>query len=127
MRSIRLSAVSLSVLLICLLAAAPAALAVAPVVRTTLPVQEKEKPKQEEEQAAEEGDEEEKGDDEEEKNGKIKPYDEVITDEAETREGVFKTHRIEDKLYYEIPVSEFGGEFIWVTQIGRRARQRPSL
>ena len=77
------------------------------------------KQEQEEEQAAEEGDKDEEGDDEEEENGEIKPYDEVITDEAETREGVFKTHRIDDKLYYEIPVSEFGGEFIWVTQIAR--------
>ncbi len=119
MRSLRLSAVALSVLLTFLLAVAPAALAAAPVV-PMVPAQEEDKPKQEEEeeQAAEEGDEAEKGE-EEEKNGKIKPYDEVITDEAETREGVFKTHRIDDKLYYEIPVSEFGGEFIWVTQIAR--------
>ncbi len=77
------------------------------------------KQEQEEEQVAEEGAEDEKGDEEEKKNGKIKPYDEVITEEAETHEGVFKTHRIDDKLYYEIPVSEFGGEFTWVTQIAR--------
>ena len=99
-------------LLMLLLVALPTLVAVAQV--SPLPKQE-----QEEEQAAEEADNDEEGDDEEEDNGKIKPYDEVITDEAETREGVFKTHRVDDKLYYEIPVSEFGGEFIWVTQIAR--------
>lgn len=50
---------------------------------------------------------------------KIKPYGEVITAEAVTSEGVFKTHRVGDKLYYEIPEAELGTEFVWVTQIAR--------
>ena len=49
----------------------------------------------------------------------IKPYEEVITDEAETQEGVFKVHRIDDDVYYEIPTSELGKEFLMVTRISK--------
>ena len=49
----------------------------------------------------------------------IKPYDEVITDEAVTDEGVFTVHRIDGAVYYEIPVPELGREFLWVSQIAR--------
>ncbi|MEE2963798.1 MAG: zinc-dependent metalloprotease [Acidobacteriota bacterium] len=48
-----------------------------------------------------------------------KPYDEVITDEAESDEGVFTVHRLDDKVFYEIPPSELGREFLWVSQIAR--------
>ena len=48
-----------------------------------------------------------------------KPYDEVITDEAESDEGVFTVHRLDDKVFYEIPPSELGQEFLWVSQIAR--------
>lgn len=48
---------------------------------------------------------------------KPKPYDEVITDEAESDEGIFTVHRIDDKIYYEIPGSEFGKDFLWVSRI----------
>ncbi len=48
---------------------------------------------------------------------KPKPYDEIITDEAESDEGVFTVHRIDDKVYYEIPESEFGKDFLWVSRI----------
>ena len=49
----------------------------------------------------------------------IKPYDEVITDEAESDAGVFTVHRLDDKLFYEIPEAELGKEFLWVSQIAR--------
>ena len=49
----------------------------------------------------------------------IKPYDEVITDEAETDEGVFTVHQLDDKVFYEIPEAELGTEFLWVSQIAR--------
>lgn len=49
----------------------------------------------------------------------IKSYDEVITDEAETDEGVFTVHRLDQKVFYEIPVAELGREFLWVSQIAR--------
>lgn len=50
---------------------------------------------------------------------RIRPYDRVITKEATTSPGLFLVHRIEDKIFYEIPVSEFGKEFLWVTQIAK--------
>src|SRR5262245_28318441 len=49
----------------------------------------------------------------------IKPYEKVITKEAKSDEGVFTIHTIKDKVYYEIPKSEFGKEFLWVSQIAR--------
>ena len=52
------------------------------------------------------------------RNG-IKPYDEVITDEAESDDGVFTVHRLDDKVFYEIPEAELGREFLWVSQIAR--------
>ena len=47
------------------------------------------------------------------------PYDKVITDDAKTKDGVFKVHQIKDKFFYEIPKNEMGKEFLWVTQIAR--------
>ena len=49
----------------------------------------------------------------------IQPFEKVITKEAKTEEGVFKVHRIKDKIYYEIPKAELGKEFLLVTQIAR--------
>ncbi|MBX7170582.1 MAG: zinc-dependent metalloprotease [Pyrinomonadaceae bacterium] len=47
------------------------------------------------------------------------PYDKVITKDAKTKSGVFKVHQVKDKFYYEIPKSELGKEFLWVTQIAK--------
>ena len=47
----------------------------------------------------------------------IKDYADVITEEADTKEGVFKTHMVKNKLYFEIPTSEYGKPFIWKTTI----------
>ncbi|MBK7600385.1 MAG: DUF5118 domain-containing protein [Acidobacteria bacterium] len=49
----------------------------------------------------------------------IKPYDKVITKEAKSDEGIFTVHRIKDKVYYEIPKSQLGKEFLWVSQIAK--------
>ncbi|MHC4974992.1 MAG: zinc-dependent metalloprotease [Planctomycetota bacterium] len=46
-----------------------------------------------------------------------KPYDEVITEEAESKAGLFITHRIGDKLYYEIPADSLGVDMVWVTTL----------
>jgi hypothetical protein len=48
-----------------------------------------------------------------------KPYDRVITKEAKSDEGVFTVHTIKEKVYYEIPKSELGKEFLWVSQIAK--------
>jgi hypothetical protein len=55
--------------------------------------------------------------DKEKKPEGIKPYDKVITKEAKTTRGLFSVHRLEDKIYFEIPTNEFGKEFLWVSQI----------
>jgi hypothetical protein len=49
----------------------------------------------------------------------IKPYDRVITKDAKTDAGVFNVHRVKEKVYYEIPKSELGKDFLWVSQIAR--------
>ena len=48
-----------------------------------------------------------------------KPYDRVITKDAKSDEGVFTIHTIKEKVYYEIPKSELGKEFLWVSQIAK--------
>jgi hypothetical protein len=50
-----------------------------------------------------------------------RPYNQVITKEATTDDGVFKVHRIREQLFYEIPKAQLGKEFLWVTQIKRTA------
>jgi hypothetical protein len=47
------------------------------------------------------------------------PYEKVITKEAKSKPGVFTVHQIKDKYYYEIPKSEFGQEFLWVSSIAK--------
>ena len=53
------------------------------------------------------------------KKDEIKPYDEVITEDAQTDVGLFIVHRIDDKVYYEIPPDALDQELLWVTQIER--------
>jgi hypothetical protein len=76
--------------------------------------------KKEEKAEDEKGDEDSKPADEKKKkkkDSKIKPYDEVITEDAKTEVGFFRTHRVKDKLYFEIPPDAFGRELVWVAQI----------
>jgi len=47
------------------------------------------------------------------------PYDKVITKDAKTKKGIFSVHQVKDKYYYEIPKSELGKEYLWVTQIAK--------
>ncbi len=54
------------------------------------------------------------------KNG-IKPYDQVITKDAITDQGLFDVHQLEDKWYYEIPDSLFGREMLMVSRISKTA------
>jgi hypothetical protein len=48
-----------------------------------------------------------------------RPYDQVITKDAKSDEGVFTVHRIKDRLFYEIPRNQLEKEFLWVTQIAK--------
>lgn len=54
-----------------------------------------------------------------EKKSDIKPYDDVIPSRAITKKGVFLVHRVDDRLFYEIPRDKFGTEFLWVTQLAK--------
>ncbi len=67
------------------------------------------------------GDKEKEGEKEKKEEPKIKPYEEVITEEAVSDEGVFTVHRLKEKVFYEIPPSELGQDFLWVSQIAKNA------
>jgi len=47
------------------------------------------------------------------KKEKFKPYEDIVTDKAITSTGVFTTHLVDNKVYFEIPAAEFGREFVW--------------
>jgi hypothetical protein len=47
------------------------------------------------------------------------PYNRVVTSEAETREGLFKVHRIGPKLLFEIPASQLNRDMLLVTEIAQ--------
>ncbi len=44
-----------------------------------------------------------------------RPYSEVITSAAKTDNGLFKSHQIDDRYYWEIPTNLLGKEMLWVT------------
>jgi hypothetical protein len=50
---------------------------------------------------------------------KPKKYDEVITKDAKTMPGVFAVHRVDDKLYFEIPESAFGRLMLWQVEVAK--------
>jgi len=54
------------------------------------------------------------------KNG-MKPYNKVITKEAESDDGLFTVHKIKDKYYYEIADTLLGREMLMVTRIAKTA------
>ncbi|HSM06696.1 MAG TPA: zinc-dependent metalloprotease [Longimicrobiales bacterium] len=49
----------------------------------------------------------------------MQPYEDVITDEAVTDEGLFDVHRIGQDLFYEIPVDRLGEEMLLLTRVAR--------
>ena len=55
-----------------------------------------------------------------------RPYDQVITKEAKTDDGIFKVHRIGETLYYEIPKAQLGKDFLWVTPDQAHRRSAPA-
>ncbi|MHB0963516.1 MAG: zinc-dependent metalloprotease, partial [Gemmatimonadaceae bacterium] len=48
-----------------------------------------------------------------------RPYATVIRGDVKTKAGLFKTHRIGSRLYYEIPRSELGKDMLLVSQIAK--------
>lgn len=53
------------------------------------------------------------------KPGEPKPYKEVITAEAKTEKGLFTVHRIDDKVYFEIPTAMYDRDMLWQTEIAQ--------
>ena len=53
------------------------------------------------------------------KEKKIKSYSQIITNEAKTDEGLFKTHQIADNHFFEIPFKLFGKEMLLVSRISK--------
>lgn len=54
-----------------------------------------------------------------------KPYKDVITSKAVTRAGVFSTHRLDDKLFFEIPRGELGSEMMMIARAVESTLQDP--
>lgn len=50
---------------------------------------------------------------------KLRKYEEVIPDTAVTKAGIFITHEVGNKIYYEISKELLGKEFLWVTQFSK--------
>lgn len=46
-----------------------------------------------------------------------KPYKEVITEKAKSQKGLFHVHRIDDKVYFEIPENVFDRLMLWQTEV----------
>ena len=46
-------------------------------------------------------------------------YNTVIRGDVTTKEGLFKTHQIGSRLYYEIPAAELGKDLLLVTRVAR--------
>jgi len=58
---------------------------------------------------------------EKDKKPKIKPYEEVITEEAKSDDGLFTVHMVDEKLYYEIPDNMLEREMLLVSRIAKTA------
>lgn len=56
-----------------------------------------------------------------------RPYNRVITRDARTRRGMFAVHRVNDKLYFEIPSKELGKDMLLVGRFTRAAAAPPRL
>ena len=57
------------------------------------------------------------GSDEKKPSSPYKPYDEVVTDEAVSDDGLFTVHRVDEDLFFEIPDSLMGREMLLVSRI----------
>src|SRR5579871_2916967 len=51
--------------------------------------------------------------------GELKKYADVITGKAKTSRGVFTVHRLDDKVYFEIPPAALGKLMLWSTEVAK--------
>lgn len=52
-----------------------------------------------------------------------RPYAQVITARAQTRTGLFRTHMVEDRLYFEVPRAELGKEMLFISRTVESSQQ----
>jgi hypothetical protein len=50
---------------------------------------------------------------------KVKPYKDVITAQAVTRQGLFSVHKVDEKYYFEIPDDLLSREFLFTTRLSK--------
>src|SRR5438552_4034458 len=55
-----------------------------------------------------------------------RPYNRVITADAKTKKGMFLVHRVNDRLYFEIPTNELGKDELMVGRYTRAAAVDPN-
>jgi hypothetical protein len=48
-----------------------------------------------------------------------RPYDRVVTSSAKTKDGLFKTHRIGSRLYFELPAALLGKDILVVPRVAK--------
>ncbi|MCS7045417.1 MAG: DUF5117 domain-containing protein, partial [Gemmataceae bacterium] len=53
------------------------------------------------------------------KPGELRKYDDVITKDAKTLPGVFAVHRLDDKIYFEIPQEALGRLMLWQIEVAK--------
>ncbi|MBS1717817.1 MAG: zinc-dependent metalloprotease [Armatimonadetes bacterium] len=51
------------------------------------------------------------------KESKYRPYKDLITADFKTQEGLFKVHRKDDKVYWEIPDNMLGRDMLWSAEL----------
>src|SRR6266545_3736407 len=56
----------------------------------------------------------------------VRPYNKVITRDAKTRTGLLATHRVGDKLYFEIPANELNRDMLLVGRLARSSNDPSS-
>jgi hypothetical protein len=55
----------------------------------------------------------------EKKKSPFKAYDELITEDAQSDDGLFTVHKVDEKYYYEIPFSLLGKDMLLVSRISK--------
>ncbi|HUR54919.1 MAG TPA: zinc-dependent metalloprotease, partial [Gemmataceae bacterium] len=53
------------------------------------------------------------------KAGELKKYDDVITKDAVTKSGVFAVHKIDEKVYFELPQALMGQLMLWQGEVAK--------
>jgi len=56
-----------------------------------------------------------------EKEPKYKTYEEIITKDAQSDEGLFRVHKVDGKYYYEIPFNLLDKDMLLVSRIAKKA------